>query len=142
MAAARRAGGNPGDAQRVKHEASRRSPSMNAQAESKSRSGYYNIQAPGSNLFKHGKTFRTIALRQQWQREGVFGWNNARVSRLCQQMNVTVWDLAAMMAIFDENGDIDSYLVNKFWREDSWPSYIGVMLCQLERESHGRLTGS
>ena len=98
--------------------------------------------APGVNLFKPGRSLRTSILRSQWQREGVFGWNNAKVSRICHQMGVTVWELAAMLAIFTDDGDVDNYLVNKFWREDSWPPYIGVMLVQLERDAHDRFASA
>lgn len=103
---------------------------------------YVYEDAPGANLFKQGSSFRAIALREQWVREGVFGWKNDRVSRLCHVMGITLYDLSAMVAMFNENGDVDTYLLNKFWRNNYWPPYIGVMLTQLERHSHDRLKGA
>ena len=96
----------------------------------------------GESLFRPGKSFRAITIREEWVRLGVFRWNNERVTRLCHVIGVTIWDLAAMLAIYDENGDVDTHLVQKFWRNDRWPPYIGILLTNIERDAHDRLKGT
>lgn len=99
-------------------------------------------ESQGSFVFRRGKSFRATILREEWYRQGVFSWTNDRVSKLCHRTNLTIWDLAATIALFDENGDIDRNLVHKLWKSNYWPPYIGILLTNLERDANDRSKGS
>jgi hypothetical protein len=71
-----------------------------------------------------------VLLRQQYERAGVFAWNNDRVSNLCKALNITLQELCARAGLYklykDGKWRLDHAAIDHLWEKDVWPGYLAM----------------
>lgn len=92
----------------------------------------------------HHETPGTVMILNHYRENGViYGWDNARVDRLCRMLNINEYELGRLCCVFSAPtfGEMPGHeLVSRMKKDNHWPPHVALSFALIESWLIERLT--